>query len=116
MNCHTVVRPDSPFIQKLQKAWAEKKPIEWIRVHEVPDFVYFPHKRHVAAGVSCETCHGDVKTMDRVTQSASLTMGWCMECHRGQTTPRNVLTKFYPNDPHPQGKAVAAVNCSTCHH
>jgi hypothetical protein len=115
MNCHTVVKPDSPHIQKLKAAFAEGKAVEWIRVHELPDYVYFPHKRHVAAGVSCETCHGDVKSMDRVFQHSSLTMGWCMECHRGETAPKNVMAKFYPGMKNPHGP-VAPVNCNTCHH
>src|SRR3954463_1581620 len=99
MNCHSVVKTDSPYIKQVTQAYKEGKPIEWIRVHELPDYVYFPHKRHVARGVTCETCHGDVKTMERVEQHGALTMGWCMECHRGQTTPKNVLAQFYPNLP-----------------
>lgn len=114
MNCHSVVKIDSPHIQKLRKLYAEGKPIEWARVHELPDYVYFPHKRHVAKGVSCETCHGNVKDMDRIEQKEALTMGWCMECHRGETTPRNVLAKVYPHVKNPRGP-VASVNCSTCH-
>jgi len=114
MNCHTVVRPDSPYIQQVQKAWKEGKPIEWVRVHELPDYVYFSHKRHVTKGLACETCHGDVKNMDRIYQFSPLTMGWCMECHRGQTTPKHILAKVYPNVKDPQGP-VAPVNCTTCH-
>jgi hypothetical protein len=117
MNCHKVVKTDSPHIQKLTQAYQANQPIEWIRVHELPDFVYFPHKRHVAKGISCETCHGNVKEMARVEQKMPLTMGWCMECHRGQTTPRHVIAKMYPNrsakDPH---GPVAPTNCNTCHH
>jgi hypothetical protein len=119
MNCHSVVKTDSPWIQKIHQAYKEGRPIEWVRVHELPDYVYFPHKRHVAKGVACETCHGDVKTMDRIVQHGALTMGWCMECHRGQTTPQNVIAKIYPHlsreelasGTHP----VAPTNCSTCH-
>jgi hypothetical protein len=114
MNCHSVVKTDSPEVQKIHKAFAEKKPIEWVRVHELPDHVYFSHKRHVSKGISCETCHGNVKAMARVEQKEALTMGWCIECHRGQTTPRHVLMKTYPNQKNPQGP-VAPVNCSTCH-
>src|SRR6476660_6218450 len=58
MNCHSVVKTDSPLIQKVRQAYAEGKVIPWIRVHELPDYVYFPHKRHVAKGVACEVCHG----------------------------------------------------------
>ena len=114
MNCHRVVKTDSPYIKQITQAYVEGKPIEWVRVHELPDYVYFPHKRHVAKGVSCQTCHGQVQEMDRVSQHAPLTMGWCMECHRGQTTPKNVLQKIYPNMKDPHGP-VAPVNCSTCH-
>ena len=114
MNCHSVVKTDSPYIQKIKKAYTDGKPIEWVRVHELPDYVYFPHKRHVAKGVSCETCHGNVKEMARIEQKGALTMGWCMECHRGQTTPRNVLATVYPHAKNPKGP-VAPVNCSTCH-
>ena len=114
MNCHSVVKGDSPYIQQMKKAYSDGKPIEWIRVHELPDHVNFPHKRHVAKGVSCETCHGNVKEMDRVEQKKALTMGWCMECHRGQTTPSEVLNKVFPHDKHPHGP-VAPVNCNTCH-
>ncbi len=114
MNCHSVVKVDSPHIQKLRKAYAEGKPIEWIRVHELPDYVYFPHKRHVAKGIACETCHGNVKEMERIEQTSALTMGWCMECHRGQTTPAHVLAQSYPHMKNPHGP-VASVNCSTCH-
>lgn len=117
MNCHSVVKVDSPHIQKLRNAFAENKPIEWIRVHELPDYVYFPHKRHVAKGVSCETCHGDVKKMDRVEQFAPLSMGWCMQCHRGHSTPKNVLADL-PAEVKSAGGAhipVAPTNCNTCH-
>jgi hypothetical protein len=118
MNCHRVVKTDSPYIKQITAAYVAGKPIEWVRVHEVADYVYFPHKRHVAAGVSCQTCHGPVQEMDRVYQYSALTMGWCMECHRGQTTPKNVLQKFYPSQsggPDAPHGPVAPVNCSTCH-
>ncbi len=114
MNCHTVVKVDSPHIQKLHQIYREGKTFEWVRVHELPDYVYFPHKRHIAKGVACETCHGDVKQMDRIVQHAPLTMGWCLDCHRGVTTPKQVLAKIYPGMKNPHG-AVAATNCTTCH-
>lgn len=114
MNCHRVVKTESPYIQKITQAYNEGKPIEWVRVHELPDFAYFPHKRHIAAGLQCQTCHGEVQTMEKVYQAQPLTMGWCMSCHRGQTTPKQVLQKFYPGMKNPHGP-VAAINCSTCH-
>ncbi len=115
MNCHSIVKANSPYIQKMRKAFGEGKPIEWVRIHELPDFAYFPHKRHVAKGVACQTCHGPVQEMDRVYQYAPLTMGWCMECHRGQSTPKYVLENVYPQMKNPQGP-VAPVNCNTCHY
>jgi hypothetical protein len=118
MNCHSFVKVTSPWIQKVQAAYKEKKPIEWVRVHELPDYVYFPHKRHVAKGVACESCHGNVKEMDKVAQHAALTMGWCMECHRGQTTPKNVLARVHRDkerNPSFIENQVAPTNCTTCH-
>ena len=119
MNCHRVVKTDSPWIQQITKAYNENKPIEWVRVHELPDFVYFPHKRHVAKGVACQTCHGPVQEMSRVYQYGALTMGWCMECHKGRSTPKNVLANIEASggfDPtrNPHG-LVAPINCTTCH-
>lgn len=115
MNCHSVVKTDSPYIQQIRQAYSENKPIEWVRVHELPDYVYFPHHRHVQKGVSCQTCHGPVETMAKVEQYGALTMGWCMECHRGITAPKNILQKTYPGVKNPQGP-VAPVQCNTCHY
>ncbi len=121
MNCHSVVKTDSPYIKKIRESFAAGKPVEWVRVHELPDFVYFPHKRHVAKGVACQTCHGEVQTMDKVYQATPMNMGWCMECHRGKTTPRNVvaeISKINPhvNDPSYRHKPIASVQCAACHH
>ena len=57
------------------------RPIPWVRIHKVPDYVNFPHMRHVSAGVTCQTCHGEVQKMNQVFQYASLNMGWCINCH-----------------------------------
>lgn len=116
MNCHRVVKVDSPHIQKLHEHYNSGKPIEWVRVHELPDFVFFNHKRHVAKGVSCETCHGDVRGMERVVQSAPLTMGWCMSCHRGETTPEHVLRGMGLEQGDDGRAPVAPTNCTTCHY
>ncbi len=114
MNCHTVVKADSPYIKKLQEYYKEGRSIEWVRVHELPDYVYFPHKRHLARGLVCLDCHGDVKTMERVYQFSPLTMGWCIDCHRGKTTPKTVVAQMFPGKKNYQGP-VATVNCSACH-
>lgn len=90
MNCHSVVKPDSPYIQQLKTAYEKGEPIQWVKVHDMPDFVNFNHKRHVTKGIACETCHGEVKQMERITQEKPLTMGWCLNCHRGITAPEHL--------------------------
>jgi mono/diheme cytochrome c family protein len=87
MNCHMAVRQGrhsgTAEIEKIYKALETGKPIEWIRVHNLPDHSYFNHAQHVNAGkVECESCHGDVKSMDRIRQVQQLSMGWCIDCHR----------------------------------
>jgi len=82
MNCHAVVRTDRPDIQKLTELYNADKPIPWVRVHRVPDYVYFSHRWHVAKGFPCQKCHGPVEKMDEVRQVSSLKMGWCVDCHR----------------------------------
>ena len=86
MGCHNIIKTDAPEIIKLAAYWEKKEPIPWIKVHNLPDHVYFPHKRHIKAGLECKMCHGDVAGMSRVTRIAPLKMGWCLKCH----TQRNV--------------------------
>jgi hypothetical protein len=82
VSCHTIVAKDRPQIRKVMDYWESRQPIPWVKVHDLPDFVYFPHKRHVQANVACETCHGQVDSMHRVQRVAPLTMGWCLDCHK----------------------------------
>jgi hypothetical protein len=85
--CHKFVKedPEKPQItaelQPLLQILRDQKQIEWVRVHRLPDHVYFTHLRHVRAGLRCQECHGEVQQMDVVRQVAPLTMGWCLECH-----------------------------------
>jgi c(7)-type cytochrome triheme protein len=72
--------------------------VEWIKVHNLPDFVYFDHRAHVGVGVACQTCHGPVETMERVRQASTLSMGWCVNCHRTGA------------------KVAASTDCATCHY
>jgi hypothetical protein len=97
MNCHMVVKTDSPFIQKLREAYDSGKSIEWVRVHMLPNHVQFNHSAHIAKGVNCATCHGPIETMKKVSQFSDLSMGWCVNCHR-------------------KPEYNAPLNCSTCHH
>jgi hypothetical protein len=86
--CHKFVRqdPENPAItaeiKALEDRLDEEKPVEWIRVHRLPDHVFFTHQRHVHNGVACSECHGEVERMETDRQVAPLTMGWCLECHR----------------------------------
>ena len=83
MNCHNAIKNTSPEIQKIYAAIENNKPIEWIRVHNLPDLVYFNHSQHTVAGkVACEQCHGQIEQMEVVQQRSPLTMGWCIDCHR----------------------------------
>jgi cytochrome c553 len=83
MNCHGVIKTASPQIQKIYTAIEQNKPVEWVRVHNLPDFAYFNHAQHVNVGqVACQTCHGEIQNMEVVQHIAPLTMGWCIDCHR----------------------------------
>ena len=99
MNCHQQVtgskNPDA--IKKLREAYTDGKSIEWVKVHMLPDHVQFNHQAHVTRGVSCQTCHGEIEKMAKVSQYSDLSMGWCIACHR-----------------QPENKAP--LNCTTCHH
>jgi hypothetical protein len=87
MYCHTKIATDRPEIQKLTDYYENKKPIHWNRIHTLPDFVYFSHKRHIKKGLDCSECHGDVASMEVVRKVSSLKMGWCVTCHRAKGAP-----------------------------
>jgi hypothetical protein len=87
MGCHTVVGTQLPEVKKLTEFATRKQPVPWVRIHKLPEYVHFPHMRHVNAGVSCQTCHGQVQTMTQVSQQNSLNMGWCVNCHVGRSNP-----------------------------
>ena len=98
MGCHNEVATQRPQIRKLKNYWENKEPIPWIKVHDLPDFVHFTHKRHIAAGIECQTCHGPVETMDqiRLTDAAPMEMGLCLNCHK-------------------QKEVANGLDCWTCH-
>jgi hypothetical protein len=91
MSCHSVVATERPEIKKLHKYWNNKEPVPWVKVHVLPSFVYFTHKRHIKAEVKCAQCHGFVQTMDVVRKVSSLKMGWCVSCHRTNNAPTDCL-------------------------
>jgi len=82
MNCHNAVKKDSPLLAVVRNSYETGDPVPWVKVHEVPDFAYFNHAVHVNRGVSCVECHGKVNEMEVVTHSQSLSMGFCLDCHR----------------------------------
>jgi hypothetical protein len=89
----------------LQGPGSNARPVSWVKVHTLADFVRFDHSAHVTVGVTCQTCHGPVETMDRVRQMAPLTMGWCVNCHRDA------------NEHGIGGKRVnASLDCTACHY
>ena len=81
-NCHTQIHKDSPNLVPLWNSYETGKPMEWIRVHDLPDFAYFSHSAHVTRGVSCVECHGRIDKMETVYQQEPLDMGFCLNCHR----------------------------------
>jgi Cytochrome c7 and related cytochrome c len=92
--CHLYIAKDRPAIKTLLEYWQRQEPILWVRVHTLPDHVYFPHMMHLRAGLACSDCHGAVATMETLTRVAPLKMGWCLNCHQ---------------------KRGASVDCWTCH-
>ena len=123
MNCHGEIKKESPEIQKIYTAIENNRPIEWIRVHNLPDLSYFNHSQHVTVGkISCETCHGDIKNMDVVAQHAELTMGWCINCHKEtqlQAQDNAYYDKFTQihNSKQPlRVEDIGGLECSKCHY
>jgi hypothetical protein len=128
LNCHSVIKKDSPEIAKIYEALKKNKPIEWNKVHNLPDYVYFNHSQHVQAGVSCMDCHGNVESMTRMRQDAPLTMGWCIECHRDSgITPGNdhissqgerdgKAPPAWPVEGATQAPSRAGLDCAKCHY
>lgn len=124
MNCHSQVRTDSAEIQKLAKFVAEDKPIPWVKVHRLPDFVYFNHASHVSAGLECQRCHGPVQQMVRVEQKETMSMGWCLDCHRDvrdvqATAPQPLATlpaeKLAAPETIVSRTLTPPTDCSACH-
>lgn len=130
MNCHNQIRAGATTgegeIAKIVAAWDNKKPIEWVRIHNLPDLAYFNHAQHVnVAGVECQTCHGPIETMDVVRQHSLLTMGWCIDCHRKTDVNSkgnayyDKLVEYHNNN---KGKTpmkvedIGGLECAKCHY
>ena len=144
MNCHTSVKTqateagtgkiiENPKLTPVYQSWRTGKPVEWVRIHDLPDYAYFNHSAHVNRGVSCVSCHGRVDQMDVVSQAQPLSMGWCLDCHRNpgpNLRPLDQITNLGWKPPEGEaGKKLAAdlmkqyhirdkaymQACSTCH-
>jgi len=126
MNCHTTVWADRDPIKKISEAYAAAIPLDWVKVHLLPDYAYFDHSAHLSAGVGCVSCHGRVDQMEVVRQVQPLTMGWCLECHRDpepHLRPDGIVPTdmAYLRDPDDGLNLAAArnlqppVHCSGCH-
>ena len=128
MNCHTQIWSESPMLAPVRESYRTGKPIEWTRVHNLGDYVYFDHSIHVAKGMGCVTCHGRVDKMPLMWQDASLRMEWCLNCHRNPeryVRPRAEvfnLTWVPPANADSLRRALvqeykikSLTHCSTCH-
>lgn len=128
MNCHTLVHPKSPKLTPVRESAATGVPVEWVKVHDLPDYVYFNHSAHVTRGVGCVSCHGRVDQMEEVFQHEPLSMSWCLDCHRAPEKhlrpPEEVTNMKWkaPGDAVSYGATLREQNninpptdCSTCH-
>ncbi|MEM8963583.1 MAG: cytochrome c3 family protein [Acidobacteriota bacterium] len=132
MNCHKLIWVESPLLEPVRASWRNDEPIRWNRVHDLPDYVYFNHSVHVAAGVGCVSCHGKVNEMPLIAKGASLQMSWCLDCHRAPEKnlrpPEEVFNMDWerPTDDPEYGAKLAEAypflgdeyrltSCSTCH-
>ena len=129
MNCHSEIFANAPFLQPIRASFESGESLEWTRVHDLPDFVFFDHSIHVNKGVGCTTCHGPVDRMPLMWQEHSLQMEWCLECHRSPerfVRPRSAVFSVEYQPPADQielGRRLVAeyqiqklTSCSTCHH
>ncbi len=82
MNCHRDLWNQTPMLEPIRASFRDDQPMEWNRVHDLPDYVYFNHSIHIHSGIGCYSCHGDVSEMPLMRQEQPLTMKWCLDCHR----------------------------------
>ncbi len=128
MTCHSQIHTDAKMLEPVRESWRSGKPLEWVRVHDLPDFAYFNHSIHVSKGVGCETCHGPVGQMALMWRQHSLNMEWCLDCHRAPekyVRPRERVfeTDYLPPEGQEElGKKLvkdynikSLTNCSICH-
>ena len=128
MNCHTMILPESEKLLPIRESFATGQPMEWVRIHNIPDYAFFDHSAHINAGVGCISCHGNVAEMVVVQQVEPLSMGWCLDCHRNpdpNLRPIDQVTNMDWQPPADHAEFVAAwkqekdinppTDCSGCH-
>jgi hypothetical protein len=131
INCHRQIWTNADLLAPVRESYATNTPLRWNRVHDLPDFVYFNHSIHIAKGMGCVTCHGEVDTMPLMYEHEPLTMEWCIDCHRNpakNVRPRAEVYNLHwqpPADPVRAAAMRAALvkeyrlqsltSCSTCH-
>lgn len=126
MGCHSQIWNQSPILAPLRERFFDGKPVEWVKVDRLPDYVYFDHSIHVSKGVGCLTCHGRVDLMPATSRSEKLTMKWCIDCHRDpgpHLRPLDQITSMTWTPPDDRlGPKLAreydvrpGLNCYTCH-
>jgi hypothetical protein len=131
MTCHSQIWSNASLTQPIRDSWASGRSIEWRRVHDLPDFVYFNHSIHVNKGIGCSTCHGHVDEMPLTYRVNNLYMDWCVSCHRDPAKyirPKsevfNIDYEYPPNQLELGHKLVAEyhvqspralTDCFTCH-
>ncbi len=131
MTCHSQIWSEAPMLEPVRESFRNDTSIDWVRVHDVPDYVYFNHSIHVNKGVGCATCHGQVDQMPLTMKAETLQMQWCMDCHwspEANLRPRDEITNMQWEPPTDEGerlelaqhlaeeyKVQSKVSCSVCH-
>ncbi len=129
MTCHSQIWADSPMLEPVRASYRDNRPLQWNRVHDLPDYAYFNHSAHVKNGIGCTTCHGMVDQMPLMWNANPMHMEWCLNCHRNPekyVRPRDQIFNVDwrpPPDQIEQGRRLVEeyqietfVYCSTCHH
>jgi hypothetical protein len=127
MNCHSQIWSDAPILEPVRASWRTGESIEWVRVHDLADFVFFNHAAHLAKGIGCASCHGNVAEMNLTWSVTPLSMGWCLDCHNNpaeHVRPKDKLfdVEWVADDQATLGKQLVdeyhvdpRIDCSTCH-
>lgn len=131
MNCHSQIWAQSPYLEPVRASFRTGESLRWVRVNDLPDYVYFNHSIHVSKGVGCATCHGAVDRMPLMFQHASLQMEWCLDCHRAPEKYLRPREAVFDMNWKPQGDQLelgrwlmkeyrirdtwTLTSCSTCH-